>query len=103
MRCRMASSAISCWDYHGVSLDLSALPNGMKEVVISGNYERSEVMLLPGFIEPEDRILEIGSAIGFIGLYCRKIIGVKELVCVEPNPQTEKFLSNFFCQDLGSQ
>lgn len=92
MRHRMASSAISCWDYHGVSIDLSALPKGMKEVVVSGNYEHSEVMLLPGFVEPEDRILEIGSAIGFIGLYCRKIIGVKELVCVEPNPQTEKYL-----------
>jgi len=37
-------------------------------------------------------VLEIGGAIGFIGLYCRKIVGVKSLISVEPNPKTLSYL-----------
>lgn len=101
-RWSMRSSALSEWNYHGVTIDLISLPKGMREVIISGNYERAEVMLLDGFVGPEDRILEIGSAIGFIGLHCRKVIGVKELVCIEPNPQTETYLrKNYLLNNLS--
>lgn len=82
----------SVFEYHGVQIDLSILPLGMRSVILSGNYELPEIQLISGFIEPEDRILEIGSALGFVGLHCRKVIGVKDVICVEPNPQTLVYL-----------
>lgn len=82
----------SVFEYHGVQIDLSILPPGMRSVILSGNYELPEVQLISGFIDCDDRILEIGSALGFVGLHCRKIIGVTDVICVEPNPQTLIYL-----------
>lgn len=79
-------------NYHGVKLQLDCLPKGMQSVLRNGSYEIFEIKILPGFIGNEDRILEIGGAIGFLGLYCRKIIGVANLVSVEPNPKTLDYL-----------
>lgn len=79
-------------NYYGVMLRLDCLPRDMQAVIMARNYELSEITLIPGFIQPEDKVLEIGSAIGFIGLHCRKVIGVKELICVEPNPKTASYL-----------
>jgi FkbM family methyltransferase len=75
-------------DYFGVKIQLDCLPEGMQKVILSGSYETPEIKVLPGLILPSDRVLEIGAAIGFLGLFCRKNIKVTELVSVEPNPKT---------------
>jgi FkbM family methyltransferase len=64
----------------------------MQEIICRGAYEISEMKILPGFISSKDTVLEIGGAIGFIGLYCRKVVGVKDCVSVEPNPTTLRYL-----------
>ena len=64
----------------------------MQEVVRLGHYENHELHILRELISSEDKVLEIGGAIGFIGLYCQKIVGVKQLVSVEPNPKTLSYL-----------
>ncbi len=79
-------------DYYGVNLQLDLLPREMQSVIVEGHYERSEIMIIPDFIDEQDSVLEIGSAVGFIGLYCRKILKVKKLVSVEPNPRTIEYL-----------
>lgn len=79
-------------NHHGVLLQVDCLPQGMQKVLYSGNYERSEIALLPELVSAEDKILEIGAAIGFLGLYCRKVLGIQELVSVEPNPKTVSYL-----------
>jgi FkbM family methyltransferase len=79
-------------DYHGIKLQLDCLPVGMQSVLLSGNYELPEIKILPELITEDDRVLEIGAAIGFLGLFCRNIIKVKELVSVEPNPGTIAYL-----------
>lgn len=75
-------------DYFGVTLQLDCLPKEMQNVLLSGGYEAPEVKILPALISPSDRVLEIGGAIGFLGLFCRKIIKVKQFLSVEPNPRT---------------
>lgn len=88
-------------NHSGIILQVDCLPAGMQEVVRLGHYERHELHILRELISPEDKVLEIGGAIGFIGLYCRKIIGVKELVSVEPNPKTLAYLRhNYALNDL---
>lgn len=79
-------------DYHGVTLQLDCLPEGMQNVLLSGGYEKAEISILPALVSPSDEVLEIGGAIGFLGLYCRKIIKVKSLTSVEPNPNTLSYL-----------
>jgi FkbM family methyltransferase len=54
--------------------------------VLSQDYEASEVALASDWIEAEDRVLEIGSGVGFVGLYCIKRLGVKNYAMVEANP-----------------
>jgi FkbM family methyltransferase len=79
-------------EYHGVRIKLDLLPQGMQQVIINGSYEIYEMKILPGFISKEDRVLEIGGALGFLGLFCKKVIGITNLVSVEPNPKTLVYL-----------
>jgi FkbM family methyltransferase len=79
-------------DVEGVTLQLDCLPAQMRYVILSGAYECNEMTILPSFIQESDQVLEIGSAIGFLGLYCQKVLKVKRLVGVEPNPVTLEYL-----------
>jgi FkbM family methyltransferase len=79
-------------EYHGVRIKLDSLPHGMQQVILNGGYEIYEIKILPSFISKNDSVLEIGGAIGFLGLFCKKVTGVTNLVSVEPNPQTLRYL-----------
>lgn len=79
-------------NYHGVKIQLKGLHPDMKMVIMRGIYENSEISLLTNLISADDVVLEIGGAIGFIGLFLRKAIGVQRLVSVEPNPHTLEHL-----------
>ncbi len=72
----------------GVSLDVSALSSVMKNNLLLGRYEVQERMLAQQYLTREDSVLEIGGAIGFIGLFCQKRLGIKQYTTVEANPGT---------------
>jgi FkbM family methyltransferase len=76
----------------GVTLQLDCLPEGMRNVLLAGYYEAAEMTILPSLISADDQVLEIGSAIGFLGLYCQKVLKIKTFVGVEPNPVTLGYL-----------
>src|SRR5450631_3573581 len=69
-------------NHYGVSLQVDCLSEGMQKMILYGNYEFPEIKVLPSLISSSDQVLEIGAAIGFVGLYCRKISKVKDLVSV---------------------
>lgn len=50
------------------------------------SYETQEVTGLSEFIRPSDRVLELGSGIGFISSFLAKSLDVKHVTCVEANP-----------------
>jgi FkbM family methyltransferase len=75
-------------DFHGVTLQMDCLPRGMQQILLDGEYEKDELIILPELVTATDQVMEIGAAIGLVGLYCRKVIKVKNLVSVEPNPKT---------------
>ncbi|MGC9942574.1 MAG: FkbM family methyltransferase [Verrucomicrobiota bacterium] len=75
-------------DFHGVTIQMDVLPRGMQQLLLDGNYEKDELILVPDLVTASDQVMEIGAAIGLVGLYCRKIIKVRNLVSVEPNPKT---------------
>ncbi|MCX6855274.1 MAG: hypothetical protein NTV80_10245 [Verrucomicrobia bacterium] len=65
---------------HGVKLDISSLSPLMKNHILQDRYEFQERRLVQQCLTKDDVILELGGAIGFIGLFCRKVIGVKHLL-----------------------
>lgn len=79
-------------ELEGVTLDVSSLSPLMKNHIRTGRYEVQERRLAQHALTRDDVVLELGGAIGFIGLYCRKIIGVKHHFSVEANPNTLKLL-----------
>lgn len=76
----------------GIELDVSGLSSLMKNHIRTGRYEVQERILARRALTRDDVILELGGAIGFIGLYCRKVIGVKHHFSVEANPATLQLL-----------
>ena len=76
----------------GVRLDVSTLSPVMKNRLRTGRYEVEERRLAQRALRPGDVVLELGGAIGFMGLYCRKVIGVRHHVSVEANPETVELL-----------
>lgn len=77
---------------HGIELDISGLSPIMKNHILQDRYEFQERRLAQRCLTRKDVVLELGGAIGFIGLFCRKVIGVRHHVTVEPNPNTQAIL-----------
>ncbi|OYW77339.1 MAG: hypothetical protein B7Z37_04650 [Verrucomicrobia bacterium 12-59-8] len=89
---------------HGVQLDISRLSSLMKNHILQGRYEFQERRLAQQCLTKNDVILELGGAIGFIGLFCRIVIGVKHHLTVEPNPNTLSMLRhNYALNGLAPQ
>lgn len=59
-------------------------------------YERLERALLPALLRADDRVVELGSAIGLIGLVCCRSIAPAQLVMVEANPALIAEISHNF-------
>ncbi len=72
----------------GVQLDVSSLSARMKNNLLLGRYEVQERMLAEQFLTKDDAVLEIGGAIGFIGLFCQTRLGITRYTTVEANPET---------------
>jgi FkbM family methyltransferase len=72
----------------GVTLSLDGLSPRMKRAIIEGIYEKAEITIARQLINEGDQILELGAAIGFVGLFCLTAMNAKSVVSVEANPET---------------
>lgn len=64
----------------------------MKSVIVKGLYEAAEKASCQSMIQPGDRIIELGGAIGYIGLFCLLKCKAESVVSVEANPATAAML-----------
>lgn len=76
----------------GVRLDLTQLPLKIRNRILNVGYEDEEKQMCRDFLTTDDSVLEIGGAIGFIGLFCQKQLGIKKYITVEANPATAELL-----------
>jgi FkbM family methyltransferase len=76
----------------GMKFDVSGLSPKIRNRLLSGAYEAHEKKMCFDYLTPNDSVLEIGGAIGFIGLICQKKIGIKNYFCFEANPRTYEIL-----------
>jgi FkbM family methyltransferase len=76
----------------GLKFDVSGLSTKIRNRLLSGAYEAHEKVMCFDFLKPSDSVLEIGGAIGFIGLVCQKKIGIQNYSSFEANPRTYEIL-----------
>ncbi|MFC3703883.1 FkbM family methyltransferase [Devosia honganensis] len=70
----------------GVRVSLANLSPRMRDALLDGWYEGEERRIIRAFVNPDDKILEAGSSIGFISLFCIHNMGVKDIQLLEANP-----------------
>ena len=80
----------------GLRFDVSPLSTKIRNRLLSGLYEAHEKEMCRDFLAADDRVVEIGGAIGFIGLYCHKKLGITNYTCFEANPRTYEMLRRNF-------
>lgn len=69
-----------------LTADLADVPKGIRKQLYQKRYEHQEFQLVREALKPEDRVLEVGAGIGFIGIACARICGPDSILSYEPNP-----------------
>lgn len=85
--------------HRGVTLDVSSdvISESIRTSIYSGGYESKECDLLAKTLEPHDRVLELGSGIGFLGAFCSLSLGDgAKVCCVEANPSLAPLVHQTF-------
>ncbi|MFT3980975.1 MAG: FkbM family methyltransferase [Ferruginibacter sp.] len=61
-----------------------------------GTYEQHEVALLKKHLSPGDRVLELGTGIGFISACCARMIGSENVHTFEGNPAMAPLIQQLY-------
>lgn len=75
-----------------VSTDPAAIPRSVRSALFKENYEDHERALVRQFLKPGDRVLEIGTGIGFVSILCARIAGEGQVRSYEANPRLEPII-----------
>ncbi len=65
----------------------------IRRSIEAGRYEREERAGTGKFLKPGDRVIELGAGIGFVSSYISKVLGVRDVMCVEADPQLCAFIA----------
>jgi FkbM family methyltransferase len=84
---------ITSTEIDGIHLDLTSFSPRIRNRILMG-YEAAEKQICREFLRRDDSVLELGGGIGFIGLFCQKLLHVRNYVTVEANPQTIDILKH---------
>lgn len=86
----------------GLRLDVSELSLKVRNRMLHVGYEKTEREMCAQFLDSRDSVIEIGGAIGFIGLFCQKRIGIRNYTALEANPKTlQLFKRNYQLNGLA--
>ncbi len=75
-----------------IPFDESIITPKIARSIEKGRYERDEVTGTPKFIEPDDRVIELGAGIGFISSFIMKNLNVENVMCIEADPDLCGFI-----------
>lgn len=70
----------------------SDIPRSVRSHIFKGGYEPVEVELVTGIVTPSDRVLEVGTGIGFVSILCAKLAGEGHVTSYEANPVLEPII-----------
>jgi len=66
--------------------------NEMRRFMYTGEYVRGEIDLVDEFLEPHDRVMELGGGLGVISAFCARRVGSENVVTYEGNPALEPYI-----------
>lgn len=77
--------------HHGVRLSTSEdlVPRRIRSLLFKSNYEESEYALTAPLLKHGERVVEIGTGIGFISLLCSLACGADNVFSFEASPELE--------------
>lgn len=77
---------------HGVTINLrsTAISDRVARGMYIGPYERFETRIVESVLRDDDRVLELGTGIGYLSALCAKRIGSDKVWTVEANPELEE-------------
>lgn len=80
------------YDHWGVALNTGPddLPESVRSHIFKGGYESVEAELVSEIVQPGDRVLEVGTGIGFVSILCSKLAGQGRVTSYEANPKLEQ-------------
>lgn len=77
----------------------SDLPKTVRSHVFKGGYEAVEAELVTGILKPGDRVLEVGTGIGFVSILCAKLAGEGRVTSFEANPALEHIIRDNYAEN----
>lgn len=69
-----------------VAVDLDHWPAKILRALLRRHYERHELRLVSRLLKTEDRVIELGSAIGVVALAASRIAPAGQITCFDANP-----------------
>lgn len=75
-----------------VPLNPAIITTKIERAIRKDRYELDEVTGTPKFVEKDDRVIELGSGIGFISTFLATQLGVENILCVEADPNLCDFI-----------
>ena len=79
-------------EIHGVKLILKSVWSyNVKDHMIRKDYETGEIKIIKKTLSKDDKVLEIGTGLGFLSIYCSKIVGQNNVISVEANPFLKQY------------
>ena len=75
-----------------IPYDQSVITAKIARSIKMGRYENDEVMGMPKFVESDDRVIELGSGIGFISSFLANNLKVRNIMCIEADPTLCTFI-----------
>ena len=87
---------VIAFDGFQVTLDLDTWPAKILRALLRRHYEKHELRLVSRLLEPTDRVLELGSAIGVVALAASRVVPAQNITCFDANPDmVEEACRNF--------
>lgn len=84
-------------NHHGIKLRIGdhLSPNIIRSIV-RGEFEGGELKPLRMHLVADDRVFEVGTGIGFITLFCAKLVGEANVFTYEANPESKRYIVENF-------
>ncbi|MBD0866097.1 MAG: FkbM family methyltransferase [Rhodobacteraceae bacterium] len=76
--------------------DRAMVPKPVRNGIFIGDYENTEARMVQAALTDGDRVLEIGTGIGFISVLCAKICGPDRVWSFEANPAVKPLIQKTY-------
>ncbi len=67
--------------------------------IVNGQYEQNEISIIKAKLKQGDRVLEIGTGLGFVSTFCANSIGSENVFTFEANPMNVTIAKKVFTKN----